>query len=182
MKKFFAIIAAVCLFGAMNVFAGVNSAGNEWTSGDESAHFSGRLLCVPTFEWTNGTLTLGNFFNQEGSYSFNSGGGIYMQASLMGPSESAPDNATYTITYTFGNATTGTFYTTGDASLSYPTQFPEDNTSGLYLTGDWSSNGEAIGCDNAFTVKFVPNTLVVPSSAPDGAMTFTITIDATVTL
>jgi hypothetical protein len=188
MKKFFAILAAVCLFGAMNVFAdGVNTSGNEWTSSGNNASFTGNLLCVPTFTFNNGTLELGNFFNQAGTYSFNSSGNIYMKADMTGPAEPANGGvATYSIDYTFGNGTSGNMYTTPHA-FTFPSEFPEDNNSGLYLTGDWEwaggPNGSTpITCDGDFWVKFTPNSITIPSNVTATTLNFKITVDVTVTL
>jgi hypothetical protein len=186
MKKFFAILAAVCLFGAMNVFAdGVSNNGTQW-DGSGHGQFGATIFCIPNFEFTHNSMDLGNFFNAGTSDVTYTLSGKYLEATLSGPAEGS-SGASYSITYDFGTTDPGTYahtlYTTS-SGWSSPVNFPCDQNVNIYLTGNMSQVGSnSIGCDSPVDFKYNAVSLNIPANnSTTGAITFTVWMHVTVTI
>jgi hypothetical protein len=159
MKKFFAILAAVCLFGAMNVFA------NTWSQSNPGS-YDATIVCAPTL--TGGTaISLGNFFATGTDDAFTSAPTAQSWA-LTGP------NSTTGASYIF--KFNGTTYSATQTGIT----IAGTNHATNILTGTLTiPDLDALDCDAAVNITFQPTSL---QAVVTGAEVFnsTLEVDASI--
>jgi hypothetical protein len=179
MKKFFAILAAICLFSVGNVFAnGTVTGGNHWSSGDITGNFTLGVFCVPTLQLETTTYCLGDYFAGQTVTAFASATnytGHELTWDLTGPTGSG---VTYTFTGTNGTGTTT--LTTGDNDVTGISSTGGSGTS--TLDGTWNVPSLAgMSCSTADQVaaKHITFTATSLTTAGTGSQSFAITLSVT---
>jgi hypothetical protein len=193
MKKLFALLAAVCLFAAANVFA----TSNQWVSSPASGEFTAGIYCQPTWGIDVTSPGLGNFFAGNSNVAIPSGS--YLTANLTGPGG--------TVGYVFSVTPGGTG--SGQTATTYPsvngadlltsfqqagspfssgfTIYSTEDAGANSITGNWTvalnGTGSAFGCENntGLQMVYTPSTISTIASAT-GTLHFEVTAQVTVSI
>jgi hypothetical protein len=164
MKKLIALFVVVFLF-AVVAQAQVDPAGTTWDSGNETAEFTAEILCIPTFEITQSTGDLGNFFTSDAADNYPVT--ATFTTAITGPDDA---DASYTISYTINGVIPGgsmnfdgNYPVTNMATdvAAWDTDFPSTEApTDCWLSGAWSlTGGDAttgfISCNTADPINLV---------------------------